>query len=391
MSRQHFALSADLKQLEEDGFELQVLDGHLLVGHIPFRDADAKVAYGTLVMSLDETAGITRRPDNHQARFCGGVPHTTAGIPWDKINEHGPLPLFRGMIAACGFSAKPPVGHYVDYYEKVTTYVGHISGPAELIDPTATALTGVVPPDPEEISVFHYEDNASSRAQITGEAERLAGQRIAIVGLGGTGSYILDAVAKTRVTEIHLYDGDSFEQHNAFRAPGAWSLDDLRAAGSKVDVYDQIYSRLRTGIHAHPEHIGADNVVELGEMNFVFLSMEGGEAKRIIIDALDEFGIPFIDVGLGVQRRADGLAGMLRVNISTPERRSRDGISFATLEREDVDEYAANIQIAELNMLNAALAVARWKRHCGYFSDLEKEQISLYSIDGNHLANEGGV
>ena len=50
---------------------------------------------------------------------------------------------------------------------------------------------------------------------------RLAGDRIGIVGLGGTGSYILDYVSKTRVVEIHLFDGDGYQQHNAFRAPGA--------------------------------------------------------------------------------------------------------------------------------------------------------------------------
>ncbi|WP_318271316.1 ThiF family adenylyltransferase [Sphingobacterium cellulitidis] len=46
---------------------------------------------------------------------------------------------------------------------------------------------------------------------------KLERQKIAIIGLGGTGAYILDMVAKTPVKEIHLFDGDSFDQHNAFR------------------------------------------------------------------------------------------------------------------------------------------------------------------------------
>jgi hypothetical protein len=40
--------------------------------------------------------------------------------------------------------------------------------------------------------------------------------RIAIVGVGGSGSYILDQVAKTWVDRIDLFDGDVFENHNAF-------------------------------------------------------------------------------------------------------------------------------------------------------------------------------
>jgi hypothetical protein len=34
--------------------------------------------------------------------------------------------------------------------------------------------------------------------------------KIAIIGLGGTGSYVLDLAAKTPVKEIHLFDGDKF-------------------------------------------------------------------------------------------------------------------------------------------------------------------------------------
>ena len=51
-------------------------------------------------------------------------------------------------------------------------------------------------------------------------------KKVVIVGLGGTGGYLLDLLAKTPIEEIHLYDDDIFGTHNAFRAPGAASLDD---------------------------------------------------------------------------------------------------------------------------------------------------------------------
>jgi len=38
----------------------------------------------------------------------------------------------------------------------------------------------------------------------------------------------LDFIAKTPVREIRIIDGDEFLQHNAFRAPGAPTLDELR-------------------------------------------------------------------------------------------------------------------------------------------------------------------
>jgi tRNA A37 threonylcarbamoyladenosine dehydratase len=72
----------------------------------------------------------------------------------------------------------------------------------------------------DDDSPFNYIDDASGRAGITAHTNRLSLARVAIVGLGGTGSYVLDLVVKTPVREIHAFDGDWFVQHNAFRSPG---------------------------------------------------------------------------------------------------------------------------------------------------------------------------
>jgi hypothetical protein len=52
------------------------------------------------------------------------------------------------------------------------------------------------------------------------------------------------------------------------------------------------------------------------------------------------------------------------------------------------DDYDSNIQIADLNALNAVLAVLKWKKLFGFYADLEHELCSAYTIDGNHLLNE---
>jgi tRNA A37 threonylcarbamoyladenosine dehydratase len=82
-------------------------------------------------------------------------------------------------------------------------------------------------------------------------------KRLALVGLGGTGSYVLDFVAKTPVSEIHLYDKDPFLQHNAFRAPGAPSLAELEAQTPKATWFKDIYSKMHSGIVDHPVYIDA--------------------------------------------------------------------------------------------------------------------------------------
>ena len=48
----------------------------------------------------------------------------------------------------------------------------------------------------------------------------------------------------------------------------------------------------------------------------------------------------------------------------------------------------AGLQIAELNALNAALAVIKWKKLAGVYLDLEHEHFSAYTLDGNAMINE---
>jgi len=220
------------------------------------------------------------------------------------------------------FSSKPvPTGAYADYHEKMRAYVRILGGHARAIDPSATAQThAVIEADPDE-SVFHYLDTATSRAGIGVAAEKLALERVAIVGTGGTGSYVLDLVAKTEVREIHLFDGDDFLSHNAFRAPGAASLEALRARPKKVTHLADQYAAMRRGVIPHPYDIGGSNVAELGEMDFVFLCLDPRPAKRVIVETLEQCGVPFIDGGRGVELLEGSLRGTLRVTMST--RRAR--------------------------------------------------------------------
>ena len=145
---------------------------------------------------------------------------------------------------------------------------------------------------------------------------------------------------------------------------------------------------MRRGIVAHPEYVGPENVELLREMQFVFLCLDRGTAKKLTVPRLEEFGVPFIDVGMGVYPTDNMLGGVLRITMSTPERRDhfRNRVPFS--DGDGHNEYAANIQIADLNALNAALAVIRWKKQFGFYLDLDREHHTTYTIDGNTIINE---
>lgn len=233
-----------------------------------------------------------------------------------------------------------------------------------------------------------YLDTASSRAEIGAVSAKLEIGPVAIIGLGGTGSYVLDLVAKTPVAAIHLFDGDVFSQHNAFRSPGAPSGAELEAKPTKVAYFRDRYAKMRRYIVAHEYFVDAARVNELDDMAFVFLCIDSGEAKRAIVARLEERGTPFIDVGMGVQLNDGRLSGLLRVTMSTPSRRDHFGSRVPFTIADDRDEYHTNIQVADLNALNAALAVIKWKKLLAFYHDAEREHNALYAIIDNSLTNE---
>jgi hypothetical protein len=392
MSRQLISRSWDLQKLQNEGYELEIKAGFLLVKGVPYVNSRKEVQRGTLVMKLVLAGDMTTKPDDHVAYFAGDHPCNADGTEIEKIKHgSGERTLADGVIIQHSFSAKPkPDDFYPNYHKKVATYAALLAGPAQLIDPSAKPQTHkVIAANKEESETpFNYIDTASSRAEIdvvTAKLKKL--KRIALVGLGGTGSYVLDLVAKTPVWEIHLYDGDVYLQHNAFRSPGAPTLAELEAQAPKATWFKNIYSKMHSGVKDHPVYIDENNVEELRGMDFVFVCVDSGESKELIIRKLEEFDIQFVDVGMGVRLGDEMLAGAVRVTTSTPGRRDhfRGRVSFAELGN---NEYNRNIQVADLNALNAAMAVIKWKKLFGFYLDMKAEHHSQFHTATNNLINE---
>jgi len=390
MSHQLIDRSPDLKRLRDEGYEVEVWSNYLLIKHVPYVNSDKKVKFGVLVSELSLADNVTIKPETHVAHFTGDHPCNKDGSKMTKIaNESTQKELVKDLIIHHSFSCKPVGGTYGNYYEKMTMYANIISSQAQAINPDVTAKTFAVIESEEGESVFNYIDTASSRAEIGLVSSKLEIGKVGIVGLGGTGSYVLDLVAKTPVKEIHLFDGDTFSQHNAFRSPGAPSGEELKRQPKKVIYFKEQYSKMRRNIIAHDCYINTSNVEQLRDMNFVFLCLDKGELKRLIIETLEKYGVPFVDVGMGVIHVDGALQGILRVTTSTAANRdylrNKNRISFSD---GNENEYSRNIQIADLNALNATLAVIKWKKLFGFYRDSENEHYTTFTIDGNMLLNE---
>lgn len=389
MSQELVNRSPDLKRLRDEGFAIEVVKpAYLVVRNIPYVNSNREIKYGILVSELTLAGDVTTKPETHVIYFAGEQPCHKDGIVIAQLLHQNIPQKLGGIDVQRSFSNKPRPTGYDDYYEKVSTYVKVISSPAQSIDNNVHAQTFSVIETAEEESVFRYLDSASSRAGIDEITKKLEIGKLAIVGVGGTGSYVLDLVAKTPPKEIHIFDGDKQLQHNAFRAPGATSIEELRLQLPKVQYLAQIYSRMRRNIVPHNCFIDESNVDQLKGMDFVFVCVDKGSVKKLIIQNLEEWGIPFIDVGMGIENVDGGLTGILRVTTSTPDFKGHVQKRISFDENDPDGVYDQNIQIADLNALNAALAVIKWKKTLRFYHDLEKEHDSTYSINCNLLTSE---
>lgn len=388
--------SPDVARLVGDGYSVRVMDQYLVVSDIPYLAGDGTVRTNGMIASAYELDrnGLVKRPHDHTVNFFGDeLPCDNAGRPLDIRVDKGTF-VIDGRKALAYCSRHKQGGDYADFFEKMTSYVSFITAPARKVDAKVTARLNRPPVDETGTSVFAYGDSATARNGTGDLTAKLEGQKVAIVGLGGTGGYVLDFVAKTPVSEIRLFDGDGFYAHNAFRAPGAAPQEAFDKP--KVEYFGSAYSAMHKGVKGYAEYLAEGNLALLDGVDFVFLCLDEPKAKGPIVRHLQEKGIPFVDTGMEVVRTEGGaLGGAVRATYCSADEEGRQvSQNYICMEGGALENmYDANIQIAELNALNAALAVIRWKRSCGYYGPSDRQRgVSyanmVYSLSGDCLHHE---
>jgi len=93
-------------------------------------------------------------------------------------------------------------------------------------------------------------------------------------------------------------------------------------------------------------------------------------------------------VGIGVKLINDAILGQIRTTVSTTEKRNHIHIKKRIkLTDNPENDYSKVPQIAELNALNAAFAVIKWKKIVGFYHDRSYEYHSIYQLHLNKVLN----
>lgn len=381
----------DLKKLVDRGYSLSFDSGYLVVRDIPYLDSNKQLQTAAFISKMIFKDVETVAQDNHQVFFTGSSPCDINGLLIQNLGDCPASLALSGkasdLVVQRQFSNKPiKKSAFDDFYEKIESYTSIISGPAmELFD--VTPYTYNFRDDVNQDSVFKIQDTLTSRAEILELSSKFNDEIIAIIGLGGTGSYLLDLMVKTPVKEIRSFDFDDFHIHNAFRSPGRIDLVEFQQKKSKV--YQDRYDNFRKGLFFLTNKVGNDSLDELSGVTFAFVCVDNGESRSEIFDVLTRLGIPFIDVGMGLTKKNDGLSGMARVTYY-PDNDIQTILDkkLSDLSKPRDNLYRTNIQIGELNALNACLAVIRYKQYKGFYSSEENIYHLLFNISDLKINSE---
>ena len=386
----------DIARLGGKGYAVAFdVTNHLVVRDIPYLDADGGLHWGAIVAKLVFIDEERVEQDDHQIYFAGSAPHELDGRPITNL-AGGPTSI--SLSEACtdvvverSFSNKPRINGaltgFVDFFAKIESYVTVISGPAMEAHGVSPLTYRSVTTDAED-PIFKFRDTLTSRAEIRDLASKFENDVVAVIGLGGTGSYVLDYLVKSRIGEIRGFDGDNFHVHNAFRTPGRTIKDEF--SRPKAEVLQERYENFRHGLVLQTRYIDETSTRAVEGVTFAFVCVDKGSSRARIFDLLISSGIPFIDVGMGLKKKPDGLSGLIRATYFLPSQASelRDR-GFAALVDEPGDLYRSNIQIAELNALNAALAVIKYKQLAGFYRTDNRAQHHIFNIAELKTYEEG--
>lgn len=363
---------------EQVGFEVEVgvESGVVQAVRVPCLFAGRVPGTCTIETSYDLTTG---RPDDRiggdvhavkvsiDGEYDGRVYHADGAAIGNYVDGDGKT--WSNISIKRGAQGHPELDETA--HDLLHRYAKHIVGAVSAAGYTEpAALAGLDP--------FHIPNTFEARAAIAPVQDRIRGQRIAIIGLGGTGAYLLDLISKTPVSEIHLLDSDCVDWHTLKRAPGAPTAEEIELvrAGSllKVDYYHSKYAAFRDGIHRHPVRVDGPSMFAefLADhpIDYAFLCIDqltDGDSVRqdAVYCAVMEAGVPFIDSGVSITLEDCAVRGAVTTTAYDAGSDAWKVIPNARLE--GAAPGYRNVQLPEVNAAAATFAVMEWRRRTGQY------------------------
>ena len=360
-----------LDRVVQAGLDYAIEGDTLTVAPVPYRTSDGSVAHGALICHLERQGSRLAPPSDHTVGWVAeGKPHFRDGRVMESlIHNDQPQEWANGERSICGMSRKRHDRGYVDFGEKMVTYARLIA--RQVGDKWSRDTIGSG--ETREGNNMVDQETGLTRSGV-GDMDKLFRQeKIAVIGAGGTGGFIVDMVSKCNVDSIDIYDPDLIDQHTQLRWPGVVGRDVVEQRANKAEYLARVYaSRTNRNIRGHAKRVGKAELTLFSDKTIVFVAIDSGADRRVILSGLAAVGANFIDCGIDLHRGPDGISASTRVvrTFSGDDDATKADLVERTPGR-DIGEgmYEAAIQTVEINALNATLAVVAWKQGIGFYKD----------------------
>ncbi len=254
-----------------------------------------------------------------------------------------------------------------------------------------------VPPDPE-FALRHI--------QVFGQKtfRELSRLRIAVVGCSGTGSPVVEQLARLGVGRLVLVDSDIVEEKNLNRMLNATEAD-VRERAHKVDVLRRAVERMGLGTEVlafRNDLASPDAVRAVADCDAVFGCLDTVDGRNLLNRLATFYLLPYFDVG--VRLEADGKGGVSQVSgvvhylrpggDTLRDRGVYDGadLEAAALRHSDPKEYERRVgegyikriredrpAVVSINMVFAGLAVTELVARIHPFKDDANVNYASYA------------
>ncbi|WP_285577722.1 ThiF family adenylyltransferase [Geothrix limicola] len=370
-----------IETLVKQGYDIGFINAHLIIFGVPYLNASGELKYLDMISPIDLREGyLIGSPSDHKVYFAGEIPCNLDGqrVYAGTIEERR---IVSDQIVGTRMLSSKPEGlrPYHSIEEKINQYLALIASPAIHKFPGVTPRRVLTKHIESAISPLKFPDTLSAREGVVELSHKLRQQKVAIIGCGGTGAYVLDYLAKTHLEEIHLFDDDIVHVHTLFRLPGVHGERQLGLP--KVEALAEAYGNFHGGIKPHVERVDQTNVACLADFHFIFVCVDDAPSRQMIVQACHSASVPFVDVGMGLNKGTNGLYGFVRTAGGAPGDFDKlNGTPYLPAQNAHDEEYRNQPQIAELNALNAAMAVIRFKQYMGFFDRLTDSHAVVFDV-----------
>jgi hypothetical protein len=195
------------------------------------------------------------------------------------------------------------------------------------------------------------------RALGTTAQHRIAELRVAVVGLGGTGSQVVQQLVHLGVRDFLLIEDDRVEETNLPRLAGArwW---DSRLSRSKVYVARRMIRGLapRATIDAPGSLRSSASLDALCSADVILGCVDNDGARLILAEFAAAYLIPYLDLGVGIEEIRDASSAAIggRVAFYVP-----GGACICCADELDLEEAAEDLETEALHEIRVQRGYAR--------------------------------